>query len=73
MVNALAQLAVSGSVLMIDDRPGELTLRAARNVPGLRCSPASTLNIIDVLDHDVLLFSVEGIRSVERMLSDGNA
>jgi hypothetical protein len=34
--------------------------------------PASTLNIVDVLNHDVLIFSVDGIRQVERLLSNGN-
>jgi ribosomal protein L4 len=48
------------------------TGRASRNIPGVNFKPASTLNIVDVLDNDVLVFSVEGIRALERLLTDAN-
>jgi large subunit ribosomal protein L4 len=73
MVGALAHLEARGRVLMIDKTVGELTVRAARNIPGVKFKPASTLNIVDVLDHDILLFTVDAIRELERLLSNGNA
>jgi large subunit ribosomal protein L4 len=72
MIQALAALDATGKVLLVDARITEETSRAARNIPGVAMKPASTLNIVDVLDHDVLVFSVEGIRQIERLLSHGD-
>ncbi|HLJ66324.1 MAG TPA: 50S ribosomal protein L4 [Chloroflexota bacterium] len=73
MVTALQALNATGKILLVDERISDLTDRAARNIPGVEMRPASTLNIVDVLQHDKLVFSVDGIRQLERLLSDGNA
>jgi large subunit ribosomal protein L4 len=72
MVAALGSLNAAGKVLLIDEQIGEETNRAARNIPGVEMKPASTLNIVDVLNHDVLIFTVPGIRRLEGLLSDAN-
>ena len=72
MVGALQGLNVRGKVLLVDEPVAQETRRAARNIPGIDFKPASTLNIVDVLDHDVIVFSVDGIRHVERLLTDGD-
>jgi large subunit ribosomal protein L4 len=72
MAAALESLKIQGKVLLVDERVSEETGRASRNIPGVRTKPASTLNIVDVLDSDVLVFSVEGIRQLERLLTDAN-
>ncbi|GAC1323373.1 MAG: 50S ribosomal protein L4 [Chloroflexota bacterium] len=72
MVAALTNLQATGKVLLVDERVSNETARAARNIPDLDMKPASTLNIVDVLDHNVLVFSVDGIRTVERLLSHGD-
>jgi large subunit ribosomal protein L4 len=73
MVAALINLEATGKILLIDEHIAETTNRAARNLPDLHMKPASTLNILDVLDHDYLIFSVNGIRQIERLLTDANA
>jgi large subunit ribosomal protein L4 len=73
MIAALTNLEATGKILLIDERIAESTHRAARNLPRLQMKPASTLNILDVLDHDYLIFSVNGIRQIERLLTDANA
>jgi large subunit ribosomal protein L4 len=73
MIAALTSLEATGKILLIDERIAETTHRAARNLPRLQMKPASTLNILDVLDHDYLIFSVNGIRQIERLLTDANA
>jgi large subunit ribosomal protein L4 len=73
MLAALTNLEATGKILLIDEQIAETTHRAARNLPDLRMKPASTLNILDVLDHDYLIFSVNGIRQIERLLTDANA
>jgi large subunit ribosomal protein L4 len=72
MVSGLGNLNAGGKVLLVDGAIAEETKRAARNIPGVSLKPASTLNIVDVLNNDVIVFSVEGIRQVERLLSDAN-
>ncbi len=68
MITALENLDATGKVLLVDQPVNPDTARAARNIPGVFLKPASTLNIVDVLNHDVLVFSVEGIRQIERLL-----
>jgi large subunit ribosomal protein L4 len=72
MARALQTLNATGKVLLIDAPVSAQTGRASRNIPGVNFKPASTLNIVDVLDNDVLVFSVEGIRALERLLTDAN-
>ena len=72
MVTALGNLEARGKVLLIDGAIAPETDRAARNIPGVDLKRASTLNIVDVLTHDVLIFSVDAIREAERLLSDAN-
>jgi large subunit ribosomal protein L4 len=73
MIAALTNLEATGKILLVDEQITETTHRAARNLPSLQMKPASTLNILDVLDHDFLIFSVNGIRQIERLLTDANA
>jgi large subunit ribosomal protein L4 len=73
MMTALGNLNVSGKVLLIDREIAETTRRAARNIPGVEMKPASIVNIVDVLNHDALVFTVDGVRELERLLSNGNA
>lgn len=73
MVEALGTLEATGKVLLVDTTINETTHRVARNLPEVNLAPASTLNIVQVLDHDFLVFSVEGIRELERLLTNANA
>jgi large subunit ribosomal protein L4 len=72
MAEALQTLNASGKVLLVDASVSPETNRASRNLPGVNLKPASTLNIVDILDNDVIVFSVDGIRTLERLLSDAN-
>jgi large subunit ribosomal protein L4 len=72
MAGALQSLNATGKVLLVDAPVAAETNRASRNIPGVKFKPASTLNIVDVLDNDVIVFSVEGIRELERLLTDAN-
>ena len=72
MAEALQTLNASGRVLLVDAPVAAETGRASRNIPGVSFKPASTLNIVDVLNNDVLVFSFGGIRELERLLTDAN-
>jgi large subunit ribosomal protein L4 len=73
MIAALEHLNAAGRVLLVDRQISETTQRSARNIPGIEMKPASIVNIVDVLDHDVLVFSLDGIRELERLLAHGDA
>jgi large subunit ribosomal protein L4 len=73
MIVALGHLNAAGRVLLVDRQISETTQRSARNIPGIEMKPASIVNIVDVLDHDVLVFSLDGIRELERLLAHGDA
>jgi large subunit ribosomal protein L4 len=73
MARALETLKATGSVLLVDQKISEDTARAVRNLPRVGTKPSSTINIVDILDHDFLVMSVDGIREVERLLSDAHA
>lgn len=73
MIRALQNLnAVGRKIMLVDEQVSEETRRASRNIPGVETKPASTLNIVDVLNHDVLVMSVSGIQRLERLLTDAS-
>ena len=69
MIAGLKALNAGGKVLLVDVKVTDETSRVSRNIPRLSTKPASTLNIVDVLDNQTLVFSVDGIRQLERLLS----
>jgi len=73
MAAALKSLDVKGKVLIVDGKLSPETKRASRNIEDVDVTTGATLNIVDVLHHDTLLFSVQGIKDVERTLLDAGA
>jgi large subunit ribosomal protein L4 len=73
MVSALEKLGARGKILLVDQHVDSQTVRSTRNIPEVECVPASTLNIVEVLKNDVLIFSIDGIRQIERLLTHGDA
>jgi len=69
MIAGLKALNAGGKVLLVDVKVTDETSRVSRNIPRLSTKPASTLNIVDVLDNQTLVFSLDGIRQLERLLS----
>jgi len=69
MIAGLKALNAGGKVLLVDVKVTDETSRVSRNIPRLSTKPASTVNIVDVLDNQTLVFSLDGIRQLERLLS----
>lgn len=69
MIAGLKALNVGGKVLLVDVKVTDETSRVSRNIPRLSMKAASTVNIVDVLDNQTLVFSLDGIRHLERLLS----
>ena len=64
----LADLGLEGKTLIYDSSSNEGLARAARNLPGVSVSQDFGLNVYDLLLHDWLLISREGIERLSEVL-----
>jgi large subunit ribosomal protein L4 len=69
MLGILAALPINGKVLLSVDALAENVLLSTRNIPRLRCCPATALNTYDLLNHDYLVTTVPALRQVEQWLT----
>jgi large subunit ribosomal protein L4 len=67
MVNVLNSLSVSGTALVATCQPEESVILSARNLPGVKTTPARLLNIIDLTTYKKLLMTEEAVRQIEEM------
>lgn len=67
VVELLAALGVKDSVLIATPEAAENIVKSARNVPGVKTTPASLLNVVDLLNHEKLLMTVDAARKVEAL------
>lgn len=65
MVAVLEALPVSRKVLVLLDGNNGNVVKSARNIPGVKTLPADSVNVVDVLNHDYLLVSIDAVRKVE--------
>ena len=70
MVRSLKALGVSGSVLLVADGAAGSVIKASRNIPKLKLSPASLLNTLDLLDYTFLVMTEQSLRKVEELWGD---
>ena len=64
----LAGLDLEGKVLIYDSSANEDLVQAARNIPGVSVSQGFGLSVYDLLLHDWLLISREGIERLSEVL-----
>jgi large subunit ribosomal protein L4 len=69
VVALLGALNVEGKAIISMGANDENTVRAARNIPGVKTMPAANLNALDLLDYDTLILTREGIDILERFLA----
>jgi large subunit ribosomal protein L4 len=72
MVEALKALGLAGDVLIVDDRWDDNALLAARNIPDVELRDAGSLNLLDVLGPEHLVFTVSALQAIDRRLSNGS-
>jgi large subunit ribosomal protein L4 len=63
----LAALGVASSTLIVTAEPEAAVVKAARNLPGVGITPASLLNVVDILSHKMLLMTVPAVRKAEEL------
>ena len=67
MAKILSALDVDSSVLVVNSGVDVDVVRAARNIPGVKTTPANQLNVIDILSHKTILITVPAVRDVEAL------
>jgi len=69
MQNLLKRIGVQGKALLILPERDELMEKSTRNLPGVRVLTVRGLNVYDILKADTLLFTPEGVRTLQEVLA----
>jgi len=73
MVKILEALEVESSALIVTDKPEENMVKSARNLSGVKTTPAGLLNVVDILSHKRLLMTVAAVRNAEELWGETQA
>ena len=65
IVRILAALGVDSSALIVTGEPEANVVKSARNLPRVKTSPASLLNVVDILSYKVMLMTEAAVRRAE--------
>jgi large subunit ribosomal protein L4 len=67
MIKVLEALKANKKTLIATKASDENVMRSARNIPGVKTTPADLLNVIDLLSCEKLLMTEEAVRRVEEL------
>lgn len=67
IASILEALKAGDSVLIATTSPEPEVIAAARNLPGVKTTVVSTLNVVDLLSYKVLLTTEDAVRMVEEL------
>jgi len=65
IVRILAALGVDSSALIVTGEPEVNVVKSARNLPRVKTSPASLLNVVDILSYKSVLMTEVAVRRAE--------
>ena len=71
MRRILQALEATHSVLVVTPEVDERVVLSARNLERVKTLPAPNLNVLDLLDHDRLVMTVEAVRKAEELWGGG--
>ena len=71
MVRILTTLGIESSAIIATSEVEENVVKSARNLPGIKTTPANLLNVVDILSHKMLLMTETAIRKVEQLWGQG--
>ncbi|PXV58713.1 LSU ribosomal protein L4P [Dyella jiangningensis] len=69
MVAKLAELQVSGRVLLVSEDANEATFLAARNIPYIHVVDVLALNPVSLVGSDHIVMTVEAVKKIEEWLA----
>jgi len=67
MAQILAALGVDSSALIATSEPEAGVVKSARNLAGIKITPANLLNVVDILSHKILLMTEAAVRKAEQL------
>ncbi|HHX87607.1 MAG TPA: 50S ribosomal protein L4 [Firmicutes bacterium] len=67
VVSMLNSLKVEGKALFVTARPDHNLIKSARNIPGVSTTFSQQLNVLDILNHDYLIFTREALQRLEEV------
>lgn len=67
VVNMLDSLKVEGKALLVTARPDHNLIKSTRNLPGINTTFSQQLNVLDILNHDYLIFTREALQKLEEV------
>jgi len=67
MVTLLGVLGIEKTALIATKASDENIVKSARNIPGVKTTPADLLNVIDLLSFEKLLMTEDAVRRVEEL------
>ena len=73
MAQVLQALGIWSSALLVTADLDTTVVKSARNIAMVKTLPANMLNVGDLMSCDTLLMTVDAVRRVESMLSEGRA
>ena len=71
MKGVLSALDVTSSALLVTPEVDRKVVLSARNLTQVKTLPATNLNVVDLLDHDRLIMTVEAVRTTEDLWAGG--
>ena len=71
MIETLAALGIESSALIVTQKPEENVIKSSRNIPEVITTPASVLNILDILSHKTLLMTEAAVHAAEELWGNG--
>lgn len=67
MARILKALGADSSALIVTAEPETNVVKSAGNLPKIKTLPAALLNVVDLLSHNFLVITTEGLRRVEQI------
>ena len=67
MAQIVAALGADSSALIVTDEPEGNVIKSARNLPGIKTTPAKLLNVLDILSYKMLLITEAAVRQAEKL------
>ena len=71
MVNVLKALDAASSTLIVTHPPSSNVVLSARNIKKVKTLPASNINVLDLLEHDRLIMTVDAVHQAEELWAGG--
>jgi len=69
IANLLKNLEINTDTLLVTSGPSPEIIKSTRNLPGVKTLNAHQLNVLDLLDHDYVIFTREALQVVEEVFS----